>query len=90
MNNLGGCLFLESDDRFFFNGFHKEYLWVGNGHGFRKRNGPTEFTDEDLRGPVLLLGKQIIGPIKFKGGKTFDPPDGGWNLDNFMKTIAVH
>ena len=55
-----------------------------------EEEGSFNYTSEELRGPICISQGEdsdklkIEGVVKFKDGATFDEPEGGWNLSNFL------
>ena len=58
-----------------------------------KEREDTDFTSDELNGPICMTQGEkdqvvkIEGLVKFKDGVSFDEPDGGWNLSNFIKMV---
>ncbi|MAZ45572.1 MAG: hypothetical protein CMD74_02565 [Gammaproteobacteria bacterium] len=66
-----------------------------NEDGDLEEHSETDFTTEEKTGPVCISqGNEptvnIEGVVKFKDGTTFDEPEGGWNLSNFIAMIGVY
>jgi len=87
LNNIDGWLEFSSS-KFVFSK-KEEYL---NEEGHWEEREDTEFTSEELAGPICISQRNkptlnIEGIVKFKDGTIFYEPECKWNLSNFFTMV---
>jgi hypothetical protein len=93
MNKIDGWLEFFGQQSVRFSVSKPEYLLNEDEGG---EEGSFDYTREELSGPICISQGEdnptikIKGVVKFKDGTTFDEPEGGWNLLNFLSMIEYY
>ena len=89
LNNIDGWLEFSGQNAKFVFSKKEEYL---NEEGNWEEREDTEFTSEELGGPICISQRnkptfKIEGIVKFKDGTIFNEPECKWNLSNFFTMV---
>lgn len=92
LNQIDGWLEFSGQNAVFVVSKREEFL---NQDGVWEEREDTDFTTEEEICPVCISrpderNVNIEGVVKFKDGTTYDEPEGGWNLSNFIAMIGVY